>query len=234
VWAIDVLTGGLAWSSNKGQIYTPPMLRDGRIYITSLYGDVHALDAATGADLWTLPGTNPIFVEAVAPGSPGPHDDLILFVDFFGHFTAIRDLGASGTIAWSTPLPTEAGTNKDAIALSKDGTFAYVAGSAGALYKIDLATGALLDTLPVSTATGVVTAVVRYEPYHLPGDPGEFLLAAAATGSGNLLARMCDLNAAPAVPGVPPGGLAALALALACLGALWLRKRMHSVPGASA
>ncbi len=52
VHALDVATGGLAWSVDVGAIVpAPPTARDGVVYIRS-YEGVHAFDESTGESLW--------------------------------------------------------------------------------------------------------------------------------------------------------------------------------------
>ena len=48
---------GLAWSFDTGQRRgheATPIVVDGRIYLTASWSVVHALDAATGEELWTF------------------------------------------------------------------------------------------------------------------------------------------------------------------------------------
>jgi outer membrane protein assembly factor BamB len=136
VFGVEYTTGKLLWLVNgEGPEFTSPAIDDaGRAFIATTTGRVLAIDAASGARLWTYPGTSPIR-GSVACGR---------FV-FFG--TVGDASGKSGTLvaldrasggvfrSWAMRAPVATTP-----ALGADGTI-YVATEGGIVY-------ALADPLP--------------------------------------------------------------------------------------
>lgn len=137
VWANDSLPGGSASS--------PDISADGsRIYVNDNGGAIHALDAATGREIWSLPiGYAPFGSQSTSPAgllmpAGGINSPLL----------AVRDDGDHGTLAWKRSdlfnrgLPTQtAGGRSYATIKTVD--------QANDLVVIDTATGAELDRAPI-------------------------------------------------------------------------------------
>jgi len=137
LWTNDSLPGGSASS--------PTLSADGsRLYVTDNGGALHAIDARTGADIWTEPiGYN-------AGGSPSPSPDR-LAMPAGGGLTptiAVQDEGDDATVAWTAPALLNRG-----IPTQVAGGVAYVTARSGLLTNdlvvVDTATGAVLDREPI-------------------------------------------------------------------------------------
>jgi outer membrane protein assembly factor BamB len=76
VYAIDRLTGRRMWQFDLGadEITSEPSVTGGTIYFGTAFGSLEALDAKTGAELWTLSADEPITV------APSAADSLVYFV----------------------------------------------------------------------------------------------------------------------------------------------------------
>ncbi|HXX99285.1 MAG TPA: PQQ-binding-like beta-propeller repeat protein [Candidatus Limnocylindrales bacterium] len=86
VYAVDATTGKQKWTySTQGSwVNNSPVVYDGKIYFgTSIPGNLHALDAKTGASLFQLPTGTPVFSSmALASG-------ILYMGNFGGKLTAI-------------------------------------------------------------------------------------------------------------------------------------------------
>jgi outer membrane protein assembly factor BamB len=142
LWTNDPLPGGDASS--------PDISPDGsRIYLNDNAGNVHALGAAMGEQIWSFP------IGYVTGGSPSTSPDgLILPAGGFGAspLTVLRDEGARAELAWRIDTVTNRG-----IATQAGGDRAYATVAAGAgrndLVVIDTGTGAELDREPFPGTT---------------------------------------------------------------------------------
>jgi eukaryotic-like serine/threonine-protein kinase len=98
VLAIDASTGAVRWryASPKGRpVYTPAVV-DGRAFVVSEDSSVVALDATTGAELWSLPTDAPVeALPAVAGGM------VIVATD--GRVLEAVD-AATGAVAWEASI----------------------------------------------------------------------------------------------------------------------------------
>jgi hypothetical protein len=54
LWKISALDGSLIWSTNLGRLHTAPYLRGERLYVGTLFGEVKALLASDGSELWSV------------------------------------------------------------------------------------------------------------------------------------------------------------------------------------
>lgn len=149
LWSNDSLPGGSASS--------PDLSADGtRLYVTDNVDAVHALDAGTGATVWT-------YTIGFAPGgSPSLSPDGLLMPSGSraGVVLALRDEGTHASLAWrrddlvNRGVPTQAAGAIAYPTVSRGGT-------ANDLVVIDTTTGAVLDRepLPGTTAFSVGTTV---------------------------------------------------------------------------
>ncbi|HEY2713912.1 MAG TPA: PQQ-binding-like beta-propeller repeat protein [Chthoniobacterales bacterium] len=87
------------WASQVGVglLYASPVVCNGRVYIGSGDGRMHAFDAATGATLWVGPQQNLFFVDSAA-ASHG----LVFASSLYSTFLAYK--ADTGEIAWTSEL----------------------------------------------------------------------------------------------------------------------------------
>ncbi len=153
VWCLSFTDMGAnkVWSRDVGNVDGSPILRGSRIYVGNNDGEVHALDALTGADLWAAPfatGNGPV------KGYVWPSfstDDL--FFSTTGSVWSISDDGANASLNWSESSITKPST--PLVSLSTP--LAWVGGGDGKLHQIDFSGGS--PTLAsVTLGDGTATA----------------------------------------------------------------------------
>ena len=65
----DVTESGRLWSSRDvGRVVATPIMKDGLLYVGDLGGNVHCLDASTGAHLWKHETNDPIWGSLLLAG----------------------------------------------------------------------------------------------------------------------------------------------------------------------
>jgi outer membrane protein assembly factor BamB len=163
LWTNDALPGGSASS--------PDLSADGsRVYVNDNIDSVHALDAATGEEIWT-------FAIGFAPGgspSLSPEGVLMPSGSATGVVMALQDVGESATLLWRRDTFVNRGIPTQAA-----GGLAYATVSAGGfrndLVVLDTATGAELDRepLPGTTAFTVGTTIGPDGTVYVPSFLGE-------------------------------------------------------------
>ena len=111
----------------SGGIHASPVISDGKVFIGSGDGHMYALDAATGATLWTGPAQNSLFGASAAAGRglvfAGALDQRMLAYN-----------ADTGEIAWTSDLLVAASPTL------KNGVL-YVASQNGTLTALDAVTG---------------------------------------------------------------------------------------------
>ncbi len=176
LWAINIMTGARRWSANAGQLAGKPLLRDGKVYVNTLHGEVAAFDAATGAALWSLDidDANPVPVAhtMAAPSAGELNNDLVLVWDFRGTIRALRDNGTSAEWIWDTGFPPRGSqafepqpgveAYRSPFAIAQSGRRVFSAGNQGAVYELDVATGELIETYEIDDEDVPLTAINRY------------------------------------------------------------------------
>ncbi len=141
LWTNDALPGGSGSS--------PDISADGsRIYVTDNAGALHALDAATGEEIWSFT------IGYASAGSPSTSPDGLLMPagGANAHLLAVRDSGDHATLAWQRDdlvnrgIPTQTAGHR---------SYATVAaqGFANDLVVIDTTSGAVLDREPIPGAS---------------------------------------------------------------------------------
>ncbi|MEM7581767.1 MAG: S8 family serine peptidase [Acidobacteriota bacterium] len=137
VWCLsfDDTSASLLWSRALGDIDGSPLLHAGKIYVGTNSGQVHALDALTGADLWALPfstGDGPIKGYV----SPRFGTSQLIF-STTDTVWSILDNGASASLDWAS-----ASIPDPSIPLVGVTTpMAWIGGSNGQLHELDLSGG---------------------------------------------------------------------------------------------
>lgn len=154
VRAVSTGDGRLLWSSPTLQpenVYTPPVLADGRLFIVARDGSLYALDATSGAILWHAPDpdatTLPTVASPAIPAPPTVRDGVVYYAPIDG----IRALAAdTGNLLWHVPTdnPSSGRPSPEAA-----GGVAYVA-TDGDLAALDAQTGAVRWKVPTQRAPG--------------------------------------------------------------------------------
>lgn len=136
-WTNDGLPGGSASS--------PDLSADGtRLYLTDNDGSLHALDAATGASLWSVP----LGYQAGGSVSVSPEGLILPAGGRDAGLLAIRDRGKRGEIVWRKPHLGNFGIATQAAGFVAYPTVRTGRGTAD-LLVIDPRTGAELDREPI-------------------------------------------------------------------------------------
>ncbi|MEM7706305.1 MAG: PQQ-binding-like beta-propeller repeat protein [Pseudomonadota bacterium] len=211
LWALD-LTGNKLWSVNLGQLAGAPQLRQNRLFINTLAGTIHAVNADSGESHWSFPlndeGPRPAPFGLVAPKSGEFNDDVIIVWDFLGELHAIRDAGDSAIPVWTrffepavsqTDFPAPRFQNfRTPLRIVKNGMTVFAAGDQGAVYEVDISSGLVTRTHVVDNADVPLTAIDGYESENLEG---EAVIVGAENGK---LARVCPTEETVFVSGFEP------------------------------
>ncbi len=136
VVAVDAGSGKLAWRRATSAVFSSPALAGSAVLVGSDDGNVHALDAATGAVQWSSK------LSGKVRATPAVAADRAVVGDFAGRVAAVN--AADGTLAWSA----EIGHPVYSSACLAAG-LALVGCNEGHLHALDLATGALRFELPL-------------------------------------------------------------------------------------
>jgi PQQ-like domain len=174
LFALDIITGALLWSTNAGAILNRPMLNfnTNRLFVANKAGALMAYDPAGH-----LGGAAPIWSNAVAVAAAGTFisrspsvesragvwQNRILVLDSGGTLHAVSDAGGSGHLLWD--LGAAAGTTFKSLPVVLPGASeakAFIGRSDGYIQMVNLT-----DTTPI--VQGVVTAnstgpAVTYDP----------------------------------------------------------------------
>ena len=141
LWCLefDGTTVTRRWSRDVGNVDGSPVHRDGRVYVGTNPGLVHAVDAADGTPLWSH---TPAPLDGPVKGFVWPvRGSSRLYLATTNRVWAIDDAGASATARWSLTIPSPSTT-------LFSGTHLYVGAGDGRLYQID----------PAGAATSVALA----------------------------------------------------------------------------
>lgn len=152
VWCLNVFAGSatLAWEAAVGDIDSSPILHNGRIYVGTLWGEVVALDANTGAPTWGAAynaNDGPIKVSVSTDvGNPN------LVFSTTNRVHSIADNGASASLNWSvTSVP---GPSSPLVHIG--GSQIYVGGSNGVLYQLDKGSGSVTGSRTIGSGSAAV------------------------------------------------------------------------------
>jgi len=179
--ALNASTGDLVWSFPRGMVGSPAVL-DGVVYVVSGNfgnGDVYALDANTGAELWDYHnGADTLASPAVGNG-----------MVYFGDTNGLHALNANtGALLWSYPAGNLYGTGSPAVTNG----VVYI-GTCNNLYALDANTGAKLWSYTASdcvstpaVANGVLYAADGSALSALNASTGDKLWDFTAAVGGNI------------------------------------------------
>lgn len=132
----------------QGSASSPDLSADrSRVYVTDNAGGLHALDAATGAEIWNFP------IGYAAAGSPSTSPEGLIMPagGDSGRIMAVADRGDFAELAWRREDWTNGGISTQAA-----GGIAYVTDLSviNNLVVVDTATGEELDREPLPGVTG--------------------------------------------------------------------------------
>ena len=162
VWCFNVTALGLslAWSRPAGDIDASPVLRNGRLYVSSRTGEVRAYEASTlptaGTQLWTpfFPTGDGGVKGFLFPDRQGTQSDLYFSTD--ATVWSIRDDGGSASPNWSsTAVP-----SPSIPVFGRVGgiPYVFVGGSDGRLYQLDAATGTQVKSVRLGDGSSAIGA----------------------------------------------------------------------------
>jgi outer membrane protein assembly factor BamB len=151
LFALDIVTGALLWSTNAGAILNRPMLNLGtnRLYVANKTGSLMAYDPAGSA----IGGGQPLWPAALAVAAPGTviarspsiesragsWQNKILALDSGGTLHAAGDSGSSGFFLWD--LAPESGARYRSLPVVLPGnpvSYAFIGRDDGTLQMIEL------------------------------------------------------------------------------------------------
>lgn len=162
--ALDAATGEMAWRTAYAATFdmnpatarhragpkSTPTYADGRLFVHGMNGNVTAFDAATGRQLWNVPGTGvvPLFHTSMSPVVDG--DQVIVHVGGHNNGALTAFEVATGAVRWSwdgdgpaygSPMIFEFGGIRQVVVFSQE----HFVG-------VSLETGALLWSRPFTTS----------------------------------------------------------------------------------
>jgi len=125
------------WSAALGDIDSAPMVLNGRLYVGNNSGTIYAIDAASGATIWSYATSDGPVKGYVMPkyttGTPTTGAPRKLYFSTTTTVWAINDIGSSATSGWS--VTSIAGPSLP-LAPYRD-THLYVGSTDGRLYQLD-------------------------------------------------------------------------------------------------
>jgi acetyltransferase-like isoleucine patch superfamily enzyme len=192
VWAINTVTGSLRWSTNANQIFVPPVLRNGRLYVATLFGEIKALDASSGIEIWSYSNDNTPngpgpFVANLAIGVLPPDDTVLAAADFFDTIWTVRDSGISPSLEWNAVLPPGGSADSNQLAIdSLTGTL-YAGAIDGNLYEYDVSSGKLRSSYTIDASEGSVGPLTLSRTFLTSGNELQ-IFAGSANGT---VAKLC-------------------------------------------
>ncbi len=145
VFALDQTTGAQKW---KQSVVNPsrvaPLVHNGKVFVTTVANEVHALSAQTGESLWTHTGTGEL-TGLLGTATPALVDNLLIVPYSSGEVFALRT--ENGYPSWSDTLATI--LSVDSISSIPHirarpvvyGDVAYLVSHGGRLAAVDLKTG---------------------------------------------------------------------------------------------
>ncbi len=154
VWCVSFTGTGatLVWARALGDVDASPILIGGKLYIGTNSGAVHALDPATGADLWAAPfeSGNGAIKGYVWPRI-GTNEFLFSTTDTLW---SITDSGASAALNWSV-----SSIANPAVPLASDvggGSYVWVGSSDGRLYQLEISAAPVITSVLLGDGTASV------------------------------------------------------------------------------
>jgi outer membrane protein assembly factor BamB len=154
--AVDVATGDLAWQVPLDfEVTAAPVFAHGRLLVTSESNQVVALDAASGALLWSQSRPPRPGLTMQGHAQPVVHGGRV-FATFSDGFAMAMD-EETGSVSWARPLSLRAGSfiDADATPVVKDQTV-FCASLTDGVYALAADTGETLWHRPLTDVVSLV------------------------------------------------------------------------------
>lgn len=160
LWAIDVVTGTLAWSVNVGPVWTTPFMLGDRLYVLTTAGSIRALDKATGTTLWAASNGGDPFVDDGAIIETPAGEVFIVGINYKGGIFLVRD---DGLFATSLPitLPVGVAAIPGAILPGLGAENLFIGADDGRIYQLDLVTGTVETSRLVAEGSRITELVMQ-------------------------------------------------------------------------
>ena len=154
VWCVSFTDTGATriWARALGDVDASPILIGGKLYVGTNSGAVHALDPATGADLWASPFDTG---DGAIKGYVWPRfgTDEILF-STTDTLWSITDNGAGAALDWSvSSIP---GPSVPLMSNVGGGSYVWVGSSDGRLYQLEISGLPVITSVLLGTGTATV------------------------------------------------------------------------------
>ena len=140
LWAIDTVTGTLAWSVNVGPVWATPLMNGDRLYVLTTAGEIKALDKTTGAIIWNSSnGGVPFTHDGILIETPAG-EVMIVGIDIQGNIFRVHDLDL---YAPSLPITLPAGVDAipGSLVIGLGSENIFFGATDGRIYQVDNATG---------------------------------------------------------------------------------------------
>ena len=139
MWCLQYTASTVAkvWSRNLGDIDGSPILRNGRLYLGTNAGTVHALNPADGTDLWAVPYSSGDGAIKAFPWVDTTTSVPSIFFATDGKVHAVRDDGSSASQLWA---PVSVG-NPSSVLVYGDAVYLGSTDGNGSLVQIPRAIG---------------------------------------------------------------------------------------------
>jgi len=183
VVALDAGTGRLLWrSTTEAPMHAAPTAVDGRVFAEDVNDELFAFDGTTGAQIWTYQAlAEPARI--VAATSPAVENDTLVSSFASGELIALR--AANGAELWNAALSHANRTN--ALSEIRDipgrpvifRSDVYAVSHSDVLAAVDLRTGQVRWTLPVSAIT---TPWPAGDVVYVVDDTGQVICASRDAG----------------------------------------------------
>ncbi len=154
---LDAKSGAIGWRTrSEAPLHSAPTVADGRVFVVDVNDEMLAFDATTGLQLWTYQAlTEPARI--LAASSPAVANDTVVASFASGELVALR--AANGNELWNASLSRASRTN--ALSEIRDiagrpviyKTDVFAVSHANYFAAVDLRTGSVRWTLPVSATT---------------------------------------------------------------------------------
>lgn len=181
VAALDARTGDEIWrTATSGPMHQPPTIAGGRVFAVSFDNELFALDAQSGAVLWTYQSLSES-ARILTASSPAVSGDVVVAPSASGELTALRV--DNGRVLWSDSL-TRSGRTTALSALNDiagspviHGDMVFAVSQSGLLAAYDLRTGQRIWDQP---AGGI----------RMPWVAGDYLFVMTSEGQLACLSRL--------------------------------------------
>lgn len=110
IWAIDTLTGELAWAVNAGSIHSAPLLNNGTLYVATYNGEIKTFEPGTGNAIWSVTITKNanLIKSPVLTRVPNVSDNpIILQLDTGGYLHRVDDQGKQAEKIWTSRVDSQ-------------------------------------------------------------------------------------------------------------------------------